>query len=62
MVIPGLVDREIFVNECNQDGRDESPEACIDAPGVDRAAIHKLIGEAAVKFFGASLAASLTSP
>jgi predicted dienelactone hydrolase len=62
VVIPGLVDHEIFVNECNQEGRDEFPEACIDAPGVDRAEIHKLIGEAAVKFFGASLAASSTAP
>jgi predicted dienelactone hydrolase len=61
VVIPGLVDHEIFVNECNQEGRDEFPESCIDAPGVDRAAIHKSIGEAAVKFFAASLAASSTS-
>lgn len=62
VVIPGLVDHEIFVNECNEEGRDEFPEACIDAPGVDRAAIHKSIGEAAVKFFGASLAASSSTP
>jgi predicted dienelactone hydrolase len=57
-VIPGLVDHEIFVNECNDEGRDEFPEACIDAPGVDRRAIHKSVGEAAVRFFGASLGAS----
>jgi predicted dienelactone hydrolase len=55
-VIPGLVDHEIFVNECNNEGRDEFPEACIDAPGVDRAAIHKSVGEAAIKFFGIWLA------
>ena len=55
-VIPGLVDHEIFVNECNNEGRDEFPEACIDAPGVDRAAIHKSVGEAAIKFFGKWLA------
>jgi predicted dienelactone hydrolase len=29
-VLPGLVDHEIFVNECTW------PEACIDAPGIDR--------------------------
>jgi predicted dienelactone hydrolase len=52
VVIPGLVDHEIFVNECNEEGRDEFPEACIDAPGVDRAAIHKSVGDAAIKFFG----------
>jgi predicted dienelactone hydrolase len=52
VVIPGLVDHEIFVNECNNEGRDEFPEACIDAPGVDRAAIHKSVGDAAIGFFG----------
>jgi predicted dienelactone hydrolase len=57
-IIPGLVDHEIFVNECNQEGRDEFPEACIDAPGVDRAAIHQSVGEAAQKFFDAALAQS----
>ena len=31
MVIPGLVDHEIFTNECDQEGRDEFPEGCIDA-------------------------------
>lgn len=54
-VIPGLVDHEIFVNECDEEGKDEFPEACIDAPGVDRAAIHKDVGEAALKFFGKAL-------
>jgi predicted dienelactone hydrolase len=54
-VIPGPVGHEIFVNECTQDGRNEFPEACIDAPGVDRKEIHQTIGNAAVKFFDASL-------
>jgi predicted dienelactone hydrolase len=54
-VIPGRVDHDIFVNECNEDGRNEFPQACIDAPGVDRGKIHALIGEAAVRFFDASL-------
>jgi hypothetical protein len=36
-------------------GRNEFPQACIDAPGVDRASIHAQIGEAAVRFFDASL-------
>jgi len=39
-IIPGDVDHEIFVNECDDEGRDEFSEACIDAQGVDRAAIH----------------------
>jgi predicted dienelactone hydrolase len=54
-VMPGAVDHEIFVNECDQDGRDTWPEACIDAAGVDRAALHEHIGNAAVSFFDAEL-------
>jgi hypothetical protein len=45
------VDHEIFVNECNDEGRDEFPETCIDAAGVDRAVIHESVGRAAVNFF-----------
>jgi predicted dienelactone hydrolase len=56
VVIPGAVDHEIFVNECDDEGRDEFPEACKDAPGVDRAAIHDAVGKAALKFFDATLA------
>jgi predicted dienelactone hydrolase len=54
-VIPGRVDHDIFVNECNEDGKNEFPQACIDAAGVDRARIHETVGNAAVKFFDASL-------
>lgn len=54
-VIPGPVGHEIFTNECNEEGRDETPEGCIDAPGVDRAKLHEAIGAAALKFFGGSL-------
>jgi predicted dienelactone hydrolase len=54
-VIPGEVDHEIFVNECDEEGRDEFPEACINAAGVDRAAIHQSVGAAALKFFGKTL-------
>lgn len=55
VILPGPVDHEIFVNECNEDGRNEFPEACIDAPGVDRGALHAAIGGAAVKFFRQAL-------
>jgi predicted dienelactone hydrolase len=54
-VIPGPVDHEIFVNECDDEGRDEFPEACIDAEDVDRGAIHAAIGGAALQFFDTSL-------
>jgi predicted dienelactone hydrolase len=55
VIIPGKVDHEIFTNECDQEGKDEFPEGCIDAEGVDRAAIHREVGAAALKFFGAYL-------
>lgn len=54
-VIPGRVDHDIFINECNEDGRNEFPQACIDAPGIDRGQIHASIGDAALRFYDASL-------
>jgi predicted dienelactone hydrolase len=54
-VMPGLVDHEIFANECDQEGRDTWPEACIDAPGIDRTKLHEYIGNAALKFFDTNL-------
>jgi predicted dienelactone hydrolase len=54
-VLPGLVDHEIFVNECDALGRDTWPEACIDAPGIDRGKLHEYIGNAALKFFDVNL-------
>src|SRR5262249_39924026 len=46
---------EIFDNECDTEGRDEFPGSCIDAPGVDRHAIHEMVGATAVEFFDAAL-------
>ena len=54
-IIPGPVGHEIFTNECNEEGRDETPDGCIDAPGVDRAELHREIGAKALRFFGDSL-------
>jgi predicted dienelactone hydrolase len=54
-VLPGPVNHEIFDNECDQLGRDNYPDACVDAPGVDRARLHEYIGSAALKFFDTSL-------
>ena len=45
----------VFFNECDQAGRDEIPKECIDPPGADRAAIHREIGDAALRFFGTAL-------
>lgn len=50
-VLPGPVGHEIFGNECDQMGLDNYPEACVDAPGVDRARLHDHIGNAATAFF-----------
>ena len=50
-IIPGPVGHEIFTNECDDEGRRELPEGCIDHPGVDRHALHAQIAAAAFKFF-----------
>jgi predicted dienelactone hydrolase len=54
-ILPGPVNHEIFDNECDQLGRDNYPEACVDAPGVDRAKLHQYIGSVALKFFDTNL-------
>jgi predicted dienelactone hydrolase len=54
-ILPGPVSHEIFGNECDEVGRDNFPDACNDAPGVDRAALHSYIGDVAVTFFDAAL-------
>ena len=61
-VLPGPVGHEIFDNECDQTGRDNFPQACIDAPGVDRAKLHEDIGNAALKFFDTNLRVRRSSP
>ena len=53
--MPGLVDHEIFVNECDALGRHTWPEACIYADGVDRGKLHDYIGKTALKFFDLNL-------
>ena len=57
-ILPGPVGHEIFGNECDQLGRDNYPDACIDAPGVDRAKLHAYIGDAAIAFFNQAFGAS----
>jgi predicted dienelactone hydrolase len=61
-VLPGRVSHEIFGNECDQVGRDNYPDACIDAPGVDRAKLHEYIGNAALKFFDTNLGVQRKRP
>jgi predicted dienelactone hydrolase len=54
-VLAGPVQHEIFGNECDQIGRDNYPEACVDAAGVNRTKLHEYIGNAALKFFDSHL-------
>jgi predicted dienelactone hydrolase len=54
-ILPGLVNHEIFTNECDQVGRDNYPETCVDAPGVNRGELHAQIGTAALRFFDSQL-------
>ncbi|MBV9907127.1 MAG: hypothetical protein JOY52_06135 [Hyphomicrobiales bacterium] len=44
-VLAGTVGHEIFGNECDDVGRDNYPDACVDAPGVNRARLHAYIGK-----------------
>lgn len=57
-ILLGPVGHQVFLNECSQRGRNEMPGDCTDAPGVDRAAIHRSVGGAAVTFFDRLLAAA----
>jgi predicted dienelactone hydrolase len=61
-VLPGPVSHEIFGNECDQIGRDNYPEACNDAPAVDRFKLHEYIGNAALQFFDSNLNVRRESP
>ena len=56
-ILRGPVRHEIFGNECDQLGRDNFADACLDAPGVDRGKLHDYIGKAALDFFNANLGA-----
>jgi predicted dienelactone hydrolase len=61
-IIPGPVNHEIFDNECDQLGRDNYPDACVDAPGVDRTKLHEYIGNAALEFFDKNLGVRRQNP
>ena len=50
-ILSGPVGHEIFLNECDEEGKAEFPAACLDDPSVDRATVHQLIAAEALKFF-----------
>jgi predicted dienelactone hydrolase len=54
-VFPGAVAHYTFLDLCTPAGREAHPALCVDAPGIDRAAIHQATAGMASKFFGASL-------
>jgi predicted dienelactone hydrolase len=61
-ILPGPVGHEIFGNECDATGRDNFPDSCNDAPGVDRAKLHAYIGSAALAFFDKALGVRRAGP
>lgn len=52
--IPGA-GHEIFTNRCDDEGRTEFPADCTDAPGVDRAAIHRDFARRVLRFLDQAL-------
>ena len=50
-----------FLAEPTELGRRLLPELCIDAPGVERAAIHRQVGELAAAFFAQHIEACPSS-
>jgi AraC-like DNA-binding protein/dienelactone hydrolase len=54
-VFPGAAGHYVFLDQCTEAGRQSLPGLCVDAPGVDRAAIHQATAEAASKFFDTTL-------
>jgi predicted dienelactone hydrolase len=50
-IFPGRVDHYVFVNVCTTGGRSLLGPICVDAPEIDRAAIHRTTVALAIKFF-----------
>jgi predicted dienelactone hydrolase len=50
-ILPGDVGHYVFISEATEIGRKIMPDICIDPPGVDRKAVHKLSLERALELF-----------
>jgi predicted dienelactone hydrolase len=50
-VLPAPAGHYTFLDECTDIGKHEMPQLCMDAEGVDRAAIHARVTAMAKKFF-----------
>lgn len=55
VVLPAPVAHYTFLGECTATGREKLGPLCLDAPGVEREAVHAQVGGLAVEFFGRSL-------
>jgi len=54
-LLPGGVGHYTFLDVCTPAGRDALAQLCVDAPGVDRAAVHDAVIALATGFFAAHL-------
>jgi len=54
-VFPGAVGHYTFLDRCTDAGRQAMPGLCVDAPGVDRGAVHRSTVELAAAFFSKNL-------
>ena len=51
-IYPGAVAHYTFLDTCTASGKKQSPDFCVDRPGVNRDAIHTETALRAVTFFG----------
>lgn len=54
-ILPGEVSHYVFLSECGSAGIETLPQICLDAKTVNRAAVHREVGEMAFKFFQKNL-------
>jgi predicted dienelactone hydrolase len=54
-VLPGGVAHYTFLDTCTPHGRQVEPRLCVDAPGVDRDAVHREVAELAARWFDRTL-------
>jgi len=54
-ILPGGVAHYTFLDTCTALGRKQSPQFCVDKPGVDREGVHTRVARLAAGFFGRAL-------
>jgi predicted dienelactone hydrolase len=53
-ILPAGAGHYVFVPEATETGRRDGPDVCVDAPGVDRGAIHERVAASAAELFQAA--------